>query len=97
MGVFSNDDEKDPDNWLDDHKKEFGESEKFVPPGTDWKPAERGNAWRTPKKKPKKAPKPIEVGKYLRTCRHCGGSSPVELFRDSKCLGCQAADFLGPL
>lgn len=48
-----------------------------------------------PKRAPKKAP--IHVGTILQTCPHCGEKASVELFRNTRCLACQVADFLGPI
>jgi hypothetical protein len=42
-------------------------------------------------------PQPIYVSNVKKLCSSCGFDAPVELFRDEKCLACQAADFLGPL
>jgi hypothetical protein len=45
---------------------------------------------------PKTQTRPLTMSNTLRRC-DCGHDAVVELFRDGKCLACQAADYLGPL
>jgi len=87
-GAFAGDESED-DKWLQDHNKEFQNPGAFpAPEATDWKPERRQ---RFPQKRP------IHVGKTKQRCPHCGEMAPPELFRDTKCLACQAAEFLGPI
>lgn len=54
--------------------------------------------WRNPApERPQRQPSRLRVGNTKKLCNHCGEKAAVELFRDGKCLACQAADFLGPL
>jgi hypothetical protein len=86
-GAFAGDDSKD-ENWLQEHNKEFQNPGAFSASGApDWRSKER-------KRPPRR---PIRVGKTKQRCPHCGEMAPPELFRDTKCLACQAADFLGPI
>jgi len=73
--------EAEDEQWLQAHKKIFR------------KPT------RTRKNRPKKAPspRPLRVGTTMQTCPHCQQEAPMETFRDTKCLTCQVADYLGPI
>lgn len=74
-------DDEDDEDWLREHHKEFQQ------PSTDALPA--------PERR--QIIHPIVVGSVKKPCPNCGFDAAVELFRDEKCLACQAAEFLGPL
>jgi hypothetical protein len=78
---FANPNDED-EKWL--------KQPKIDSPVGNWRGTER-------KRSKAKAPRPLRVGNVKKTCQHCGERCAVELFRDGKCLACQAADFLGPL
>ena len=84
-------DESEDEKWLQEHIKAFQ--------GRDVFPESDPHAWKPPTKaRRKKAKKrPIHVGETKQKCPHCGQMAPVEMFRDTKCLACQASEFLGPI
>jgi len=53
--------------------------------------------WKAPQGIKRSQPPPIFVGRRMHHCQHCNQPAANELFRDGKCLACQAADFLGPM
>ena len=79
---FANPDDDDDEQWL--------KQPKIDSPVGNWR------AGKTRKKKIRVI-RPIRVGSAKKACAHCGEKAAVELFRDGKCLACQAAEFLGPL
>jgi hypothetical protein len=77
-------DEEDDEDWLREHQREFPRGL----PSTDALPAPEPR---------RQVIHPIVVSDVKKLCSSCGFDASVELFRDEKCLACQAADFLGPL
>lgn len=90
MSLFASDDSED-EQWLQNHKKHHQKMEFQKPEGPDWNPEAKKRARR---RQPREIP--IRVGKTMQECPHCHQPAPAELFRDTKCLACQIADFLGP-
>jgi hypothetical protein len=90
VSLFENEKSED-DAWLQKHKQHFRET------SDDYEPSE-GPEWKTQARKRRPAKKrPIQVGSKKQKCPHCGQPAAMELFRDTKCLACQVADYLEPL
>ena len=88
------DGDEDDEQWLKAHNKAFDKKEPTLDgPTQSWRErAERNKRTHSQRKAP-----PIRVGNIKKTCKGCGEEAAVELFRDGKCLACQAAEFLGPM
>jgi hypothetical protein len=84
------DDQEDGEQWLKEHKKAFPKTRKVPPPPPGHRMRNRNAHGR------QRRPIP-SIGKPTQTCPTCKRLAPIETFKNAKCLGCQAQDFLGTL
>lgn len=90
MAIYEEDAEEDA--WLKEHKKHHQDPEKKPPEPAGANP----DSWRR-RRDHRQSPRPIRVTETKQKCPHCQQEAAMELFRDTKCLACQVADYLGPI